>query len=96
MCSSLYTGLTFTPDIPLKVFEATVRSIVTYGCESWESDFIQPFHKHNQLDKAPFEQINNKLCKYVVGVSRNALHLAVKAELGGKPIFVFICSQVIR
>ncbi len=34
MCSSLYTGLTFTPDIPLKVFDATVKPILTYGCEA--------------------------------------------------------------
>ncbi len=72
MCSSLYTGLTFTPDIPLKAFDATVRPILTYGCEAWASDFIKPFHKPNQLDKAPFEQINNKVCKYVLGVSSRA------------------------
>ncbi len=95
MCSSLYTGLAFTPDIPLKVFDATVRPILTYGCEAWASDFIQCFHKHNQLDKAPFEQINNTFCKYVLGVSKRASNFAVKAELGREPIFVFICSQVI-
>ncbi len=50
----------------------------------------------NQLDKAPFEQINNKFYKYVLGVSSTASNFAVKAELGREPIYVFICSQVIR
>ncbi len=54
MCNSLYTELTFTTDISLKVFDATVRPILTYGYEAWASDFIQPFHKLFQLDKAPF------------------------------------------
>ncbi len=94
MCSSLYTGLTFTPDIPLKVFDATVRSISTYGCEAWASDFIQPFHKPNQLDKAPFEQINNNFCKYVL-VSSRASNFAVKAELGREPIFAFILVRLL-
>jgi len=96
MSSSLYTGLTFTPDIPLKIFDSTVRPILTYGCEAWASDYAKLLIKPNQLDKAPFEQINNKFCKYVLGVSSRASNFAVKAELGREPIFAFICSQALK
>ncbi len=91
MCNSLYTGVAFTLDIDA----ATVRPILTYGCEVWASDFIQLIKKPDQLDKAPFEQINN-FCKFVLGESSRTSNFAVKAKLGGEPIFAFICSQVIR
>ena len=75
---------------------STVRPILTYGCEAWASDFTQLLLKPNQLDKAPFEQINNKFCKYVLGVPSRASNFAVKAELGREPIFAFICCQALR
>ncbi len=30
LCSSLYTGLTITPSLPLKVFDCTIRPILAY------------------------------------------------------------------
>ncbi len=96
MNSALHTGLTFSPDVPLKVFDSTIRPIITYGCEAWVSDFSKLLFKTKDCDKAPFEQVNNKVCKQILGVPSRASNFAVKAEIGREPIFSFICSQTIR
>ncbi len=96
MTGSLYTGLTFSPEVPIKIFDSTVRPILTYGCEAWASEYFKMLLKPTQVDKAPFEQINNKFCKYILGVPSRASNFTVKAELGREPIFAYICSQVLR
>ena len=35
LSQSLYTGITFNPDLPLKIFDHTIRPILTYGSEVW-------------------------------------------------------------
>ena len=96
MTSSLYTGLTFSPDIPLKIFDSTVRPILTYGCEAWASDYIKLLSHPMKNDKMPFEQVNNKFCKYILNVKNKASNFAVKAEVGREPVFAYICSQTLK
>ena len=96
LCSSLYTGITVKPHLPLSVFDSTIRPILVYGSEVWASDFTKLLSKPSQIDKAPFEQVQNKFCKYIIGLPRRASNFAVKAELGRSPIFTFICSQALR
>ena len=94
--SSLYTGITFQPDLPLKIFDSTVRPILTYGCEIWCIEYFNLFLKPHTTDKTPFEHINNKFCKSIMGLPRQASNFGVKAELGRNTIFSFICGQVLR
>ena len=54
---ALYTGITFQPDLPLKVFDSTVRPILVYGSEVWCIEYLKLLTKTNLLDKAPFETI---------------------------------------
>ena len=96
LCSSLYTGITVTPSLPLKVFDSTIRPILAYGSEVWSAEFLKLLTKPSCIDKAPFEMVNNKFCKYVAGMPRRASNFAIKAELGRDPIFSFICAQTLR
>ena len=96
LSQSLYTGITFNPDLPLKIFDHTIRPILTYGSEVWCFQYINALFKTKVIDKLPFEQTNNRFCKYVMGLPRQATNLGIKAELGRKPILAFICSQALR
>lgn len=93
---SLYTGVTFQPELPLKIFDSTIRPILAYASEVWCVDYLKLLLKPNLIDKSPFELINNRFCKGIMGLPRQASNFGVKAELGRNPIFAFICSQVIR
>ena len=86
--SSLYTGITFQPDLPLKVFDNTIRPILTYGCEIWCIEYIKSLSKLHKIDKAPFEMVNNHFCKRIMGLPRKVSNFGVKAELGRNPLSV--------
>ncbi len=64
----LYTGLTITLSLPLKVFDSTIRPIPAYGSEVWSAEFFKLISKPNLVDKAPFEMVNNKVCKCIAGI----------------------------
>ena len=96
LSKSLYTGVTFNPNLPLKVFDSTIRPIITYACEVWGHQYSKVLLKVNQIDKLPFESINNRFCKFVMGLPRQASNFGVKAELGRGLILSFVCSQVFR
>ncbi len=89
-------GLTITPSLPLKVFDSSIRPILSYGSEVWSAEFLKLIYKPNLVDKAPFEMVNNKCCKYIADMPRRASNVAIKAELGREPICSFICSQAFR
>ena len=96
LARSLYTGVTFNPSLPLKVFDSTIRPIITYGSEVWSHQYIKFLQKPIQIDKAPFESINNRFCKYVMGLPKQATNFGIKAELGRNPIFSYICAQSVK
>ena len=94
--SSLYTGVTFQPDFPLKNFDSTIRPIITYASEVWCCDYTKLLVKPQLIDNTPFENVNNKFCKNIMSLPTQASNFGVKAELGRKPLFSFICSQALR
>ena len=61
--SSLYTGVTFNPNLPLKIFDSTVRPILLYASEVWCCEFLKLLTRPSNIDKTLFESINNKFCK---------------------------------
>ncbi len=93
LCSSLYTGLTNTSSLPLKLFDSTIRHILAYGQEVWSAEFLKLISKPNLVDKAPFEMVKNRFCKYIAGMSRRASNFAIKAELGRDPILVLYVQR---
>ncbi len=62
LCSVLYTGITISQTLPLKIFDSTIRPILAYGCEVWSAEFLKLLLKPKPIDKAPFEIVNNKFC----------------------------------
>ncbi len=78
------------------VLVCTIRPIVAYESEVWSADILKLISKPNLVDKAPFERVNNKVCKYIADMPSRASNFAIKAELGREPIFSFICSQAFR
>ncbi len=94
--SSLYTAITISPTLPLKIFDSTIRPILAYGCEVWPEEFLKLLLKPKLIEKAPFEMVNNKLYKYISGMQRIISNFAIKAELGGTHILTFIYTQTIR
>ena len=94
--SALYSGVTFQPSLPIKIFDSTIRPILGYASEVWCCDYSRILFKPHMIDKLPFEKVNNKFCKFIMGLPSQASNFAVKADLGKSPIFAFICSQAIR
>ena len=76
--------------LKFKLFDSLIRPILTYGAEIWVTDNII---KENTLDSLPFEKIQNRCCKYLLGVHKKASNLAVRLEFGRKPVLNYITSQ---
>lgn len=94
--SSLYTGITVKPYLPLHVFDSTIKPILTYGSEVWAGDFMRLMSKPAGIDKVSFEQVQNRFCKYILGLPKRASNFAAKAELGRAPLFTFMCSLALK
>ncbi len=55
LCSSMYTGITISLSLPIKICVSTIRPILAYGCEVWSAEFPKLLLKPKLLNKAPFE-----------------------------------------
>jgi hypothetical protein len=73
-----------------------VAPILTYNCEIWSPHFIKIWMKDNHnsllssLEKFPFEKIQSKFCKWILGVNRYTSNIASRAELGVYPLLLYI------
>ena len=76
------------PGLGLKLFDQMIRPILCYGSEIWSAfngnrktfsniDGISQF-----LDSLDIEKVHVKFCKFLLGVNKRAVNLAVKGELG--------------
>jgi hypothetical protein len=75
----------------LKLFDTLVTPILNYGCEAWAPFAFKTLNDSNFLhlsNKPIIEDINIKLCKYLLGVHRKACNLAVTGELGRFPLII--------
>ena len=61
--------------LKLKLFDTLIRPILTYGSEIWVKDFKI---KENTSDRLPFEILQNRLCKCLLGVHKKASHFAAR------------------
>ena len=81
--------------LTLKLFQALVVPILSYGCEVWGPFIAQKLTGSDiksVADRAPCENVNVKLCKYLLGVSKYATNDAVKGELGRYPLLISILT----
>ena len=79
--------------LKLKLFDTLIRPILIYGSEIWVTDFKI---KENTLDRLPFEKIQNRFCKYLLGVHKKASNFAARLEFGRDRILNFISSQALK
>ena len=67
----------------IKLYDAVISPIMTYGSEIWITDFTI---KLENVDKLSFEKKQNMIMKSVLGVHGKASNLAVHTELGLYPL----------
>ena len=79
--------------LKFKLFDTLIRPILTYGVESWVSDYNI---KDKTLDTLPFEAIHNRFCKYLLGIHKQASNLASRLEFGRQPMMNYITSQTFK
>ena len=93
-----------------KLFDALIKPILTYNAEIWYLDFYEKIIKASQraksknanfdiltlIDSSNIEKVNLKFCKFVMGLSKQAVNIAARAELAQYPLDVFIKAQVLK
>ena len=79
--------------LKLKRFDTLIRSILTYGAEVWIGDYNI---REETLDTLPFEKIQNRFCKYLLGVHKKMSNLASRLEFGREPVLNYIGSQTCK
>ena len=88
----------FTTNIYMKIFDMIVKPILTYNSEIWIFDWFKNIKNVNlsNIDKLPFEKLNHKFCKHILGIHKKASNLAARLELGQQPIIYFILKQTVK
>ena len=83
--------------LTIKLFDMLVTPILSYSCEIWAPFTIKrTFDIMSICDKQPYEKLNVKLCKYILGVGKHATNAAVLGELGRYPLTLKLFTQSIK
>lgn len=84
--------------INLKLFDSMIKPILLYGSQVWGQQLLPYFSKcdFGRIDRLPFEQIQNKLCKYTLSVGKNSSNIATRAELGRYPLVLNIALLTVK
>ena len=94
-CSSLNKNFKLK-DIPIKIalklFDATVLPILTYGAEVWAA-----FDRadYDSSEKSPIEHVHLNFCKHILVVNRSAPNMLCRAELGRIPLKAFTGLKIL-
>jgi hypothetical protein len=96
--SSLGVGEKANAKVQIKLFDSMVKPILLYGSQAW-CDILNPFMAKgdlSQIDKLPFETLQYKMCKYLLGVHQRTSNVAALAELGRYPLFITVAVLAVR
>ncbi len=98
LLSSLKSANINNGPINIKLFDSTVKPILMYGSQVWGQQLLSYISKPDfgKFDKLPFEQIQNKLCKYSLSVRKNTSNIATRAELGRYPVLLNIAVLAVK
>ena len=76
----------------MKLFDQMIKLILCYASEIWSACDLakRKFHTGDgfvkYLDNINIEKVYVKFCKFILGVNKRAVNLAVKGELGCFPV----------
>jgi exonuclease III len=98
LLSSLKSAKINNAAINIKLFDSTIKPILLYGSQVWGQQLLPHIMKADfgSLDRLPFEQIQNKLCKYSLAVRKNSSNIATRAELGRYPLLLNISLLAVK
>ena len=97
MRSTLASKKIYNPQLSLKLFDSIVRPILTYGGEVWAQDFMSSVNfEKKPWEQTPFEKLNTKTCRNILGIRANSSGIAAKAELGRYPIILYLVNQALK
>ena len=96
-------GQNIRVDIMMKLFDALVAPIITYGAEVWfpmicrlKNNFrIVDIFSNTISNCYPHENMHTKFCKQILGVHKKAMVLPTLGELGRFPLTIKILSQMV-
>lgn len=90
------------PCLGLKLFDQMIKPILCYGSELWSAFDSNKKSIQNKdgiakfLDSLDIEKVHVKFCKFILGVNKRAVNLAVKGELGRFPIGISCMLQALK
>ena len=79
--------------IALKLFDATMLPILTYGAEVWAAFERDTYESFNL---GLIEQVHLNFLKHILGVNRSTTNLLCHAELGRRPIKLVIDLKILQ
>jgi hypothetical protein len=86
--------------LTIRLFDSLVAPVLSYGCEIWAPLYFKKLDNVNNFmntfEKCEIEKVNNKLCKYILGVGKYSTNLAVKGELGRYPLIISMLSLSVK
>jgi hypothetical protein len=96
--SSLKSHNISSGKVAIKLFDSMVKPILLYGCQIWGQNFTKCLQKDDfgQFDKLSFEDVQNKMCKFVLHVGKQTSNLTSRAELGRYPLFISAAVLTIK
>ena len=86
----------------IKLFDQMIKPILCYASELWSACDLgkRKFRTEDglakYLDSTAIEKVHIKFCKFIMGVNKRAVNLAVKGELGRFPISFSCIIQAFR
>jgi hypothetical protein len=92
-----------TPDMQLRLFNAIVRPILSYGCQVWGVDYLtlpaptaNGTSYHNLVPESPLEHVQLDFLRFVGGVNRTAPNWVLLQEFNVQPIQAHLVVCVVR
>ena len=85
--------------VAFKLFNTLVAPIYRYGWKVWAPFKLKSLTPDNLLvlcEKCPIEKINNKFCKYLLGLHKYSSNLTSKGELGSHGLLLDCISHSIK
>ena len=74
-----------------RLFNALIAPILRYACEVCAPFEVKKLQLSNLLsvcESCDIEKLNNKFCKYMLGVHKYSTNLVIKAELGSHGLLI--------